>query len=556
MQEKAKRAKEMKDISEKYAQTDKQRLLQDFYDWGRTLSITEYVKLLLDNSTVKFRAKNEKKYLGVSSSSAVTLTTWSSWAKYTRRVKSKAFESSVIGDVFNVITKGSPAGSFTLRDSTAMSKVNMFDITLNYPDHNIDSPIATMVSFTVNNAGANIDPHWTYSLEQYKIGHLEWQPDITKKPAFRNIPFTTFRGRLPGPDVFDNLCAPMPIILGVRNLSEYGWVRSDSPGLGVMSPSESTNLIEFVTFGHWKEVLAKFLKYRPQWKRYCCITANNDSFIRRVLCGDGNDYVTGNSKCDGVMFDYCGLDASKDDPACGCYDGYMIKDDKERQIFQAVVNQVPNLHRVCMLSECNTADAYKNKVNRDVKCPNTCIQVKNVILGNFAHSEDNSTMEMKCGGNPITNYVECGDCLNGATCKVDNNTVTCACIGGFTGRTCAIPPPAPKQASDLGSSPNPSSASPSSASSLPIPSSASPSSASPSSASSLPSPSSASPSSASPSASITKKDRIRLIVGKILIGCIMLFIGILCTAIVWGALTTDKGVSSIKNKSKSNISKI
>ena len=112
---------------------------------------------------------------------------------------------------------------------------------------------------------------------------------------------------------------------------------------------------------------------------------------------------------------------------------------------------------------------------------------------------------MKCHGKPLSGYVECGDCLNGAACQTDNNTTTCVCRGGYTGRTCETPPTA---------------SSTSSTSSTSAPTAASTSGTSAPSAASTSAPSA---SSASSPVSSTKKKRILWIGAGLFVICAVLF---------------------------------
>ena len=342
--------------------------------------------MLLDQSVVQFRGSGggDNRYLGVSSVQNVTLWTravrsadllgWkTSTDFYDRIAKSKSLVPVLVGDKFKVIAAGWPEkNDFNMFDfDTPGTDSDLFDLTVNYPDHTIDTLITSLGTSQIEDVRMDaIDPKWTFRF-------VTTTDPGKKRAGLRFPPLGNFLYPDPAMEPSDYLCAALPYMMSARNCGAYGGMRTSEfiEFRGLSPTGAGSERIEFVKFGHWDLVLAKFLAHSPQWKRYCCVASNNDSFVLSVLCGDQNKYQAGYKDCDEVMEAYCNLETSKDDAVCGCYTNYAIKDDKERQIFESV-KQVPNLHRVCMLSECNTADAYKNKANRDVKCPNTCIQVK------------------------------------------------------------------------------------------------------------------------------------------------------------------------------------
>ena len=272
--------------------TEKVRLLHDFSDWVNTLTESEYVNLLLDNSVVRFRTAGtpDKPYLRLSNDTNITL-----WEKRVfqglsrssrdrwldpnpiQTLQIKSFEVATIGDVF--VIKANDGTKFTIHEKNDPD-ADMFNLRFRQT-HSLYTPIPSLTREVLG--VDHFDKNFTFSFltNERRPPSMSYEADPIIGP-------------------FNYLCATLPMMMCERNLPAWGGLHT-SEFRQTLTPSRFSETIEFLSIGRWPEVLAGFLKHSPQWKQYSCTESNNDSFFQHFLSRYGkNPYKSESEKCDAV----------------------------------------------------------------------------------------------------------------------------------------------------------------------------------------------------------------------------------------------------------------
>jgi hypothetical protein len=151
----------------------------------------------------------------------------------------------------------------------------------------------------------------------------------------------------------------------------------------------------------------QFLEDAPQSAVQCCVGGSYDSF-QRAIC-EGSSFTpqkpgAATSKCDNVMDHYCTVEEGASLPedrkvSCGCYESVAIKNPIQKLLMDTLKERGIDLPRTCLVAECRTGLAYKNRAVRDAEsCPGLCFQIQQIIdRGELGHINFKGVQELTCG---------------------------------------------------------------------------------------------------------------------------------------------------------------